>query len=280
MARFPNAPQFVFDTSIPSVRGPRAFWGTLCGLVGQPLRLTETSAKETLRRERIETEREWRDILRKMRHEMGWNAKEVRRLSTAAAQASQERIGAALQDSSSPYEVARRTRTAEEDELEMRIEDLLEKNIFDMSTDNGIRDRKIAIEAMLGGHDILATNNVGSIDHEWLQYWIDSGPGATLGITTAVLSPTRAEGRVRRACQQPPEWVAEIAARACVTQPEDRAQSSREIHLLMEHFDERGMGVIRERIERVLSAESALDAMLDAVSRHGVSAGTFRQRMR
>ena len=81
-----------FDTNLAGVRGPRAFWATLCEEIGQPLALTPTAASETLRRVRLETEREWTRKLKAIDREqgIGWGRTQLRRLATTAANASRD----------------------------------------------------------------------------------------------------------------------------------------------------------------------------------------------
>ena len=47
---------------------------------------------------------------------------------------------------------------------EAEIDDCLPDSFFDLTTGNGVRDRNIVVEALAWGFDILATNNINSID--------------------------------------------------------------------------------------------------------------------
>ena len=50
-------PRLTFDTNMAGIRETRVFWASLCELAHCPFVVTETGAAESLRRERLETER-------------------------------------------------------------------------------------------------------------------------------------------------------------------------------------------------------------------------------
>lgn len=261
-----------FDTNLAGVRGPRAFWATLCEEIGQPLALTPTAANETLRRVRLETEREWTKKLKRINREqgLGWSRTQIRRLATSAANASRDWLREEMRRQGGIYAFTRRTAEETEDR-EAEIEDAMDDRAFDLTTDNGIRDRKIAIEAMACGYDILASNNVESIDHGMLRHWIEEGAGRTLGIRTTILRPEPAEERIRWEYGKPIEWTAHAAARACVSDPENARQAALEVTELIEEFHERGMSELQSRIQRLMRSASVFAAALDSVRRHGAS---------
>ena len=261
-----------FDTNLAGVRGPRAFWATLCEEIGQPLALTPTAANETLRRVRLETEREWTRKLKRINREqgIGWSRTQIRRLATGAASASRDWLREEMRRQGGIYAFTRRAAEETEDR-EAEIEDAMDDRAFDLTTDNGIRDRKIAIEAMARGYDILASNNVESIDHGMLRYWIEEGAGSTLGIRTTILRPEPAEERIRREYGKPIEWTAHAAARACVSDPENARQAALEVMDLIEEFQERGMSELQSRILRLTRNASDFAAVLERVRRHGSS---------
>ena len=261
-----------FDTNLAGVRGPRAFWATLCQEIGQPLALTPTAANETLRRVRLETEREWTKKLKRINREqgLGWSRTQIRRLATSAANASRDWLHEEMRRQGGIYAFTRRAAEETEDR-EAEIEDAMDDRAFDLTTDNGIRDRMIAIEAMARGYDILASNNVESIDHGMLRHWIEEGAGSTLGIRTTILRPEPAEERIRREYGKPIEWTAHAAARACVSDPENVSQAALEIMDLIEEFHERGMSELQSRILRLTRNASDFAAALESVHRHGSS---------
>lgn len=261
-----------FDTNLAGVRGPRAFWATLCEEIGQPLALTPTAASETLRRVRLETEREWTRKLKAIDREqgIGWSRTQLRRLATTAANASRDWLNEEIRKQGGVYTFTRRD-AGEIEDREAEIDDAMDDRAFDLTTDNGIRDRKITIEAMARGYDILASNNVESIDHGLLRHWIEEGAGRMLGVRTTILRPEPAEERIRREHGKPIEWTVHAAARACVSNPENARQAAREIMELIEGFHERGMSELQRRIQRLTRSASDFAAALESVRRHGAS---------
>ena len=279
--------QITFDTNLAGVWNTRVFWATLCEELGQTMKLTPTATVEVLRRIRLETEREWTKKLKALNQDqaIGWSKVEVRRLATTAATATRDRFQAEMTKQGAIYEGSRPTRGRAE-AAEADIEELIDDRAFDLSTDNGIRDRKIVIEAMARGYDILASNNVESIDHGMLRDWLKRQGGPVLGLSTTILRPEPAEERLRNKYEKLIEWTAYAAARACVTDPYDKTRAGQEMTELLEGFEERGMSELKQRIHRLISKKREFDLVLMAVAKHGPKpldargAGTERSRRR
>ena len=271
--------RITFDTNLAGIWNTRVFWGTLCEDIGQSMILTPTAGSELLRRVRLETEREWTRKLKHLSAETGngWSKVQIRRLATIAAGAARDWIRDELGRQGSIYAQAARRDGALE-QLEAEIDDAIDDRIFDLSTDNGVRDRKIAIEAMARGFDILASNNVTSIDHGMLRDWIENREGRHLGITTTILRPEPAEERLRKEHEKPIEWTVHAAARASVTDPDDERRSAREIDELVSVFDERGMSELQQRIYRLTRTGPALRKALESVRSHGPSRAMRSER--
>ena len=265
-------PAITFDTNIPAVPSIRAFWGAICEDIGQRMVLTPTAAAELLTRVRLEAEREWDSRLKRINAEqhLGWTKREMRRLSTAAATAARDWMREEMGRQGAIYAVTSRpTETVEA--LEAELYDVLPEHLFDLTTGNGIRDRKIVIEALSRGFDILASNNIDSIDHELLREWIKGGEGQRLGLTATILRPQRAESRLRGAYDRPVTWTATALARASVTDPDKPDLAAQEMAEALGPFAERGMGELRKRIERMLLDPHVFAAALDSVRKQGSS---------
>ena len=264
--------RITFDTNLTGVWNTRVFWATLCEEIGQQLVMTPTATSETMRRVRLETEREWTRKLVQINRdqEIGWSKVQIRRLATTAAQAARAWLLEECRKQGAIYAQAPRHDERGE-KLEAEIDDLIDDNAFDLTNDNGIRDRKIVIEAMARGFDILASNNVNSVDHGMLREWIANGAGRKLGIETTILRPEPAEERIRALNGQHIAWTAHAAARACVTDPYDERRAGEEIAELISVFDDRGMSEIKGRIYRLTKTRDALRAVLGGVVKHGSS---------
>ena len=277
----PGAPRLTFDTNMAGIRQTRVFWATLCELSGQPFILTETGALETLRRERLETERLWAVRLAAANRVLGagWTATERRRLSTQAAMAARDWLREQLRTKGGAYRLDA-TRNATIDELQGWIDEHVDDRIFDMSTDNGIRDRKIVVEAMARGYDIIVSNNINTLSSSLLRAWVVSDAVQDMGITTAILPPQVAEEQLREAAQMPVEWCAWAAAQAAVTDPYSAGQAAEEVAALTEVFDARGMEDIATTIERVTQDPAVFDMALERVRTHGNSAAARAERAR
>ena len=261
-----------FDSNLAGVWNTRSFWATLCEEIGQTMVLTPTATTEVLRRIRLETEREWTRKLKELNREetIGWSRAEVRRLATVAAVAARDWFTAEVKKQGAIYAQSPR-RNAEIEDLEAEIEESIDDRAFDLSTDNGVRDRKIVIEAMARGFDILASNNVNSIDHGMLREWLMTTGDPHLGLSTTILRPEPAEEQIRTRYGKPIEWTADVAARACVTDPNDELRSAREIAELIDGFDERGMSELKSRIYRMTKHPRGLAQALESVRVHGTS---------
>ena len=271
-------PLITFDTNLTGVWNTRVFWATLCEEIGQPMVLTPTAASETLRRVRLETEREWKKRLRELNREQdtGWSKTAIRRLSTTAAAAARTWFQDEFKKQGAIYALTRpNSQTIEREE---EIDETIDDNAFDLTSDNGIQDRKIVIEAMARGFDILATNNVNTIDHGMLKDWLKKPGTKELGIETTILRPEPAEERLRALHGQRIEWTAHAAARACVTDPDDVTKASEEIAELISVFDEWGMSELKGRIYRLTKSKTAFHAVLESVTRHGSSQAMRSER--
>ena len=264
--------QITFDTNLAGIWNTRVFWAALCEDIGQSMVLTSTATAETLRRIRLETEREWTKKLRELNTEenIGWSKVEVRRLATRAAVAARDWFKDEVRRQGAIYATAPRL-TATTEALEAEIEESIEDTAFDLTTDNGVRDRKIVVEAMARGYDILASSNIESIDHAMLRHWLKTVGEPKLGLSTTILRPEPAEERLRNAYGKPIAWTLHAAARACVTDPTDTARAAREIAELIEVFDERAMSELKFRIYRLTRRPQDLAQALAMVARHGTS---------
>ena len=103
-----------------------------------------------------------------------------------------------------------------------------------------------------------------------LHAWIGA-EGAAMGVTSDVLRPQEAERKLREGYGKSLDWPAHALARACVTDPDDPPGAAAEMMDMLSVFDERGMGGIRMRIERVLVKPAEFDRVLDSVRAHGSS---------
>ena len=265
-------PTITFDTNIPASPETRAFWATLCEEIGQRMVMTPTASAELLSRVSLDGQREWTRRLRRINQEqgLGWDKVRIRRLATTGAVAARdwllEEMGrqGAIYAKTPPPDPATEAREAE-------IDDCLPDSFFDLTTGNGVRDRNIVVEALAWGFDILATNNINSIDHVLLREWIEGSDGQRLRLTSTILRPQEAEGRLRKAYGKPVEWTAHALARACVSNPDDEDQAANEMLDMLSPFQERGMGELRMRIEGLMADRGAMRDILDAVRRHGNS---------
>lgn len=235
--------------------------------------LTPTAANETLVRERLETEREWvrrLKLLADRRRELRWDNNQIKRMATVAATTARDWLKTELTKRGGPYRVDGR-RTKQIEALEVEIDFRMDDDIFERSSHTGIRDRKIVIETMARGYDILASNNVRSIKHERLRHWIMAGPGKKLGIKTTIFSPDLAEEAIRITQDMPLSWTAHAAVRACVSDPENASQAAEEVEAFLVDFQERGMDSIRENIIVELKRQTGFERAMGALRRHGKS---------
>lgn len=267
-----SRPTITFDTNIPAIPEVRLFWATLCQDIGQPMTLTPTSAQETLTRIRLETERSWAKRLRLAndRLSLKWDRVRVRRLSTLAAQTARDCFAAHLDQQGSPYAKTPPPPPRIDsriDAIDQHIPDVL----FDLTTGNGMRDRKIVVEALAWQFDILASNNINSIDHVGLRRWIESPQGARLQLNSTIHRPQEAEYHLAKAYRKPPEWVVHALARASVTDPDNEQKSVRQMLQMMTPFARRGLGEMQTRINNMLEDQATLDHALDLVARSGQS---------
>lgn len=268
----PSPLAITFDTNIPAIPAIRAFWATLCEDAGQRMTLVPTAASELLRRVRLETEREWAKRLKAVNAEqrIGWTKIDIRRLSTTASTAARDWLQEEMGRQGAIYAITAPPSPIIE-ETEAELEDVLPEDIFDLLTDNGIRDRKIVVEALARGFNILASNNIESIDHELLKEWIANPVGRRMNIKTTILRPPDAEARLRESCGKSVTWTLNALARASVNDPYSPSAAAEEMALAMKDFPERGMVELRGRIERMMLNEATLDAALQNMKAHGAS---------
>ena len=272
-------PRITFDTNMASVWFTRVFWGTICEDIGQTLVLTPTATSETLRRIVMETEREWTKRLKAINAEEGhrWTKVQIRRLATTAAQASRDHFAQEMHKQGAIYAASPRP-TPTVEALEAEIDDKIVDDAFDLKNDNGLRDRKIVIEALARGFDIIASNNINSIEHEILEDWIEDRGRHGLQIETRILRPEPAERALRKAHKKPIEWPAYMAAYACVSDPYDAPRAAKEIAELIEDFDERGMSGLKNRIRIVTKDAVGFDQILAYVQKYGTSRAMREER--
>ena len=265
-------PQITFDSNLAAVPGTRAFWGTLCEEIGQRLVLTPTAATEVVRRVQLESEREWEPRLKKMNASLGlgWSKKEIRRLETTAGNAARNHFKEEMRHQGTIYGTTPK-RSPEVETLEAEIADRIDERAFDLTTAAGLNDKKIVIEALARGYDILASNNINSIDHGLVRDWIKEHGGPELSLTTSILRPEPAEELIRWAYGKPIEWTTYAAARACVTNPHDAKRAANEIAELIEEFDARGMGEIKNRIYKMTENKREFTRVLQSVAQLGTS---------
>ena len=271
--------QIAFDSNLAGVAETRAFWGTLCEEIGQRMMLTPTAASEVTRRVRLESERAGKKKLKRINAEqgMGWSKVEVQRLATTAGNAARDRFKEELEHQGAIYARAPR-RDGRIEALEAEIDDEIDERAFDLTTATGINDRKIVVEAMARGYDIVASNNINSIKHGILREWIRTHGAPKLDIKTSILRPEPAEEALRQAYGKPIEWTAFAAARACVSNPYEKGKAAKEIGELLDAFDERGMGAIKDQIETVARSPKVFAEMLERVARHGASLAMREER--
>lgn len=265
--------RLAFGTNMAGIPQTRVFWASLCELARCPFVVTETGAVESLRRELLETERRWKKNLTRAAPQLGvrWNATERRRLSTDAARAARDWLAEQLALDDGPYHRdARRNRAI--DDFEEWLDENIDERIFDMDKANGIRDRKIVIEAMARGYDIIVSDNIETIESTLLQEWVGSPVVRERGVVTEVLPPQPAERKLRRASQMPVEWCAWAAAQAAVTNPDHEERAADEVLQMLDVFERRGMANIALLIERTTRTPAAFESALERVRRHGNSA--------
>ena len=176
-----------------------------------------------------------------------------------------------------PYRMVEET-TEEMEEREAEIHCAMDERIFDIITDGGIRDWDIVVECMARGYDIVSWRNVPVIDHGMLRHWVREGAGKALGVTTEIYRPDEAEEALRKAKGKPIEWTAHAAARACVSDPEDREGSKREILELLAPLGKRGMGEIEDRVRRMIREPTVLEEALETVRERGNSRAAQAER--
>lgn len=265
-------PTLTFDANQLGTRCLRVFWAAICEEIGQNVVIVPTARTEALHRIHLEADFEWCRKLRSInateRH--GWTRSQLKDLATIAADTAHSAFRTASREKGSVYAKTPPPDTATI-ELETEIELAIDDNAFNFAGNNGIFDRKILIETMARGLDIVMTNNPLSVIQPILTDWIERREGRELGITTVILDPEAAETALRRRHDKDPDWTAIAIARACVTDPDDPKKAAADIHAIIDTFDRRRMGQIKETILSLTATEKAFDAVLDQVRRHGTN---------
>lgn len=263
---------YAFDTHMCSLPKPRAFWGTVCESVGVPLTVTLTAADETLRREAIETQRDWIRHLRRINKDLqtGWDARQIRRLANSAAKTARDWLKNQLESPTGPYRVDRQQSTATIERQDL-LDEAIPDAFFDFESPNGIRDKKIVVEAFAGNYNLLVSNNIRSIEVIGLTQWLREGPGRSMGIRTRILTPTLAVKTFRKAYHKPPEWLADVVAKASVTNPHNGAEARMEMAALIDGLAKRGIDDIRLHLRLLLENETVVRSALENVKQSGPS---------
>ena len=244
-------PLVCFDTNLTGVRGVRRFWGTVCEMAAQPLYLTPTASSETLRRVRLEVQRETEKELKARRKEgEELNPVYIRRVATATGNAARDALKDMLAQQGSAY-LRTPPPDAETLALELEIDDTIPEDAFDRTNDNSVRDRKIVVEAAARGYDILASNNVNSMRRGILEHWAQT-TGASMGLNFEIMTPDDTERRMRRELEQPLEWVGGAAVRACVRNAQNAGEIATELPKMMEDWGVRGMAQIEATVAAIL----------------------------
>ena len=269
----PSRPRITFDTNVVALPETRSFWATICEEIGQRMLFTPTAANEVLRRIRLETERYWEKALKSIDKEQGLNLankKSFRRLSTIAAVAARDTFREEMTHQGSIY-ARMPSLTPDLEALRDEISERIPETIFDLESDSGIRDRNIVVDALAGGFDILASNNIESISHSLLREWIEGSEGQGLGLTSTILRPDAAEEKLRKANGKDAYWVADALARSCVTDPDNPDRAAQEILDATKDFHLRGMLSIKGVVLRAIKSPRLRERALNAVRTHGMS---------
>lgn len=270
----------VFDTNLCCLPEVRCFWGALCETLGARLTLTPTAAKETVRRENIETQRKWIARLKLLNEDRGrnWTRMEIRRLATKAATSAAAWLKAELSNPNGAYGIDAQ-RSADIQRRLTVLEDALPDSFFDIKTPNGIRDKQIVIEALAGRHDILITNNIATIDVIGLQPWIKTHE-EILNLQTRILNPMVALEWLRETYQMPDDWLTHVTAKACVNDPYDSGRAEDEIFALIDGFSHRGLDDLQTHLRQALSDHKRLLSALETVKRNGRSRASRAEEIR
>ena len=215
----PPTPRYVFDTNMCCTSTLRAFWGTVCEAIHHRLRVTETVAKEAIRRENLETQRDWQDRL----SQLHMTPKDVRRASNLAAQTASNWLKDELRKREL-YSLEIQKGDAYDGRY-LAIYQTLPDVIFDMSHQNGLRDKKIVVEAFAGNYDLLLSNNLKTIDTKNLTRWL-AHYTSSLQIDTVLSSPMTMLEQIEEEHQFPPYWLVTVLARSSVNNPHAYADAA------------------------------------------------------
>ena len=227
--------------------------------------------KETMRRISLDSDRRWEKRLNQARVAGKANLSKfgVRRVGTRAAQATCAWFERELKRRDGPYRTAPE-RGSSVIGREIDIGQAIDDRVFDLDEDNGVRDKRIVVEAMARGYDVLTSNNNNSIDHGRLKVWMKE-EGERLGVVTTLLRPEEAEEKLRESLGKKLEWTEYAAARSCITDPYNKKKAKQEMEVLLEPLGRRGMGETQNRIYRALQDSKRWDHLLEHVATHGQS---------
>jgi len=268
---------FVFDINLCCLPEVRSFWGALCETLGTRLTLTPTAARETVRRENIETQRKWIAQLKLVNEncEQNWTRMQVRRFATKAAISAAAWLKAELAKPNGAYAIDAQDSASTQQRLTL-LEDALPDSFFNIKTPNGIRDKQIVVEALAGRHDILITNNIATIDVIGLQPWIKTH-AESFDLQTTILNPLVALEWLRETHQMPDDWLAHVTAKACINNPYDRGQAEDEIFALIDGLSHRGLDELQTHLRQALSDHGNLLSALETVKRNGRSKSSLAE---
>ena len=228
--------------------------------------------KETVRRLGEETEERWKDSLREVKQKSRANIreKEIQRIATTASQTSRLWLRRLLQAPKGPY-VATERGDDDAHEREGRLYTVIPKDIFNLEETTGIRDRKIVIESLARGYDILLTNNNEQVKSEWLAHWLATEGRTRYGIESQILAPSAAYTTLCVRFGKENNWMVEVVGRASISDGYRPKQARAEVHRLMRNFAKRGMSEIARTVLDTLAKDREWKKLLALVQRHGPS---------
>ncbi len=274
---------FVFDTDLTCLPSVRAFWGTVCETIDGQLIVTQTAAKETLRRENIETTRQCEKQLRLCQTSKSQlDAVALRRYATAAAKATAAWLRAELRKADGPYALDLQRSEKWQTRI-LNLMDAVPERFFDMDSANGIRDRAIVVEALSGQYDLFVSNNLSTIDLVGLIPWIDAHR-TKYDLRTSIETPLTAIETIRASHQMAEHWLLHVAVRACVKDPYDMHAAESDVFSMIDSFDKRGIAEIQTHLKQQASSGKFFLSALETMKRMGPSqpnlAEAKRERIR
>ncbi len=270
---------FVFDTNLTCLPGVRAFWGTMCETIDAQLIVTQTAAKETLRRENIETTRRCEKQLRLYRTPKGrLDSVALRRHATAAAKATEAWLRAELRKADGPYFVDFQRSKKQQTRI-LDLMDIVPEHFFDMDSANGIRDRAIVVEALSGQYDLFVSNNLSTIDLVGLIPWIDAHR-TQHDLRTSIETPLTAIETIRASHQMTEHWLLHVAVRASVKDPYDTHAAESDVFSLIDSFDKRGIAEIQTHLKQQALSNKLFLSALETMKRMGPSKANLAEAKR